>query len=260
MSNNPKILVFENTYKLTNYLLKLWIDVAKDAIQKRDCFTVALSGGRSPVEFYVRLSNFQDFDVWQKTHFFMVDERFVSPDHRDSNIAMVRDNLLNYVGIPQLNIHHIKTHQKDVKASAADYAEELKTFFNLQAGQWPVFDLMLLGIGDDGHTASLFPGSSGTDEIRRITVPVSHDHLRNERISLTLPVINNARQVVFLVTGDTKADVIQQLIDEKADLPANRVMPNNGTLTFLLDRGSAKKLKDLERYSRQEDNISLFVL
>lgn len=252
---NRKILVFENSFMLTEYLLKKWKDVAGTSVCRSNRFTVALSGGRSPMEFYCRLSTFKDFGLWQKTHIFFGDERFVPLDHDSSNFKMIKENLLDYVNIPPQNVHPILTNQRNVELAAEYYKNQLEQFFEFENNA-PRFDLILLGVGDDGHTASLFPGDNQIHETGRMVMPVSLPHLKEDRVSLTLPVINNARNVIVLVLGHKKSGIIKEIIEGKTDVPASKVDPADGRLFYLLDREAAGKLSYQDSYSHEDQAIS----
>ena len=251
MSQERKILIFEDTHTLTNHLLNQWVEIAKRSIQRNNRFTVALSGGRSPMEFYCKLSALEDFGFWQKTHIFLGDERFVGRDDRNSNFKMIKENLLDYVSIPSENIHPVATDQENVDLAAESYKNELVRFFEFKENNAPQFDLILLGIGTDGHTASLFPDDEQIDDPGRLVLPVSLPHLKNERISLTLPVINNARNVIMLVVGAGKADIFGEIVEKNLQVPVSKVSPTDGRLIYLLDKEAAKKLPYRESYSHE---------
>jgi 6-phosphogluconolactonase len=257
MTDKEKILIFENSFLLTNFLLKKWIELVHQAVERSHRFTVALSGGRTPIEFYSRLSGFDDFDLWEKCHIFLVDERFVPFEDVNSNFGMLKKDLLDFVNIPPENIHPIATDQENVALAAEQYKNVLLHFFDYSKAPLPRFDFILLGIGDDGHTGSLYPGLEGINDINRITIPVSLDYLKQDRVSLTLPVINNARHVIFLVQGEQKAPIVKQIIEEEADIPAALVKPTDGELIYLLDKAAAKKLSYQDSYTYQDDAISI---
>jgi len=257
MSQKRKILIFENAYSLTEHLLKLWIDIAQQSVDQRNRFTVALCGGRSPMEFYCKLSAYQNFDLWKRTHVFVGDERFVLFDDDRSNFKMIKENLLDYVNIPQENIHPITTDQKNVELSAEQYKNELTQFFEFKEADAPCFDLILLGIGTDGNTASLFSNDQNVDDPQRVVLPVSVPQLKEERVSLALPVINNARNVITLVLGINKADIISKVIKGKSDFPASKIDPANGQMTYLLDKEAAQKLSYRDSHAREGQAILL---
>jgi len=257
MSDTREILIFENSYKLANYLFNVWIKIAKEAILKNDIFCVALSGGRTPIEFYSKLSSFVDYDIWMKTHIFLTDERFVPLQSQESNFRMIKENLLDYINIPQENIHFVDTEKKDVFASAEDYEKNIKDFFNKGKEVTPQFDLILLGLGTDGHTASLFPNDPHSHDQERIALGINHPEVKFERITLSLAVLNNAKRIVFLVLGKDKAEIVKKVVQEKGDYPAAKVNPKAGGLSYLLDKDSARLLPILENYSHLPEAISV---
>ena len=255
MSQKRKILIFEDTYTLTNYLLDKWVAVAEESIARNNRFTVALSGGRSPMEFYCKLSSLEEFGFWQRTHIFLGDERFVGRDDSNSNFKMIKESLLDYVNIPPENIHPVATDRKNVDLAAESYKNELVHFFEFNENNAPRFDLILLGMGIDGHTASLFPDDERIDDPGRLVLPVSLPHLKHERISLSLPVINNARHVIGLVLGATKADIFSEIVEKNLRVPASKVSPADGQLTYLLDKEAARKLPYRESYSHEGQGV-----
>lgn len=256
MSKTRKILIFENTFTLADHALKMWIEIAQQSIAQSNRFTVALSGGRSPMEFYSKLSNYKDFGLWSRTHIFLGDERFVGHSDERSNFKMIKQNLLDYVGIPPENIHPIATDLKNVELSADQYKNELVQFFEFKENA-PRFDLILLGVGSDGHTASLFPDDERIDGAEYLVLPVSLPHLKEERISLALPVINNARNVMLFVLGAGKADIAKELFEGKSEAPASKVELTGGQLTYLMDKEAAQKISYLDSYSHEGQAILL---
>jgi len=251
VSKNRKVLIFESVYAVSESLLQKWISIAGESVERSNRFTVALSGGRSPMEFYSKLSNLADFDLWRRTHIFLADERFVPFDSNRSNYKMIKESLLDYVNIPAENIHPITTDQKNVDLSAEQYKNVLSQFFEFKEMNAPSFDLILLGVGDDGHTASLFANDPNIDDAQRIVLPVSVAQLKEERISLSYPVINNAKNVIVLVLGAKKADIISSIIKGKSDVPASKIDPINGQLTFLLDKEAAQQLSYLDSQNHE---------
>ncbi len=234
--NNKEILIFEHTDQLEEYAIRKWGDIAEDAIKQRGIFTMALSGGSTPVKLYRDLAG-ADLK-WDRTHIFIVDERFVPFDHSDSNFRMIHETLLSNIDIPKSGIHPVLTEEINPDESAISYEREMCSFFSLSSGSIPVFDLILLGVGDDGHTASLFPGSAALKENNRLALsvvpPVRSMH---ERITITFPVINSARNIIIQITGSNKAVVVKDILEnENSHLPAASVKPGKGELIFLLDR------------------------
>ncbi|MBP9854920.1 MAG: 6-phosphogluconolactonase [Candidatus Omnitrophica bacterium] len=246
--NKPSIIVFEDTQKLSEYFVKQWASHAIETIARSGRFCCAFSGGRTPVEFYSLLSAFNEFRSWSKVHIFLTDERFVNESDKDNNFRLIKDNLLRHISIPPENVHPIPTDAPTVGVAAEEYKNILLKYFTLDKNHLPVFDLMLLGLGEDGHTASLFPDTVGMDDRYRLTLPVTNSHLKYDRISLTLPVINNSRHVYFIVAGRHKANIVREIIEEKKDYPASKVNPTQGTLTFLMDVAAAGLLKNPKNY------------
>jgi 6-phosphogluconolactonase len=216
------------------------------AIARQGRFSVALSGGSTPARLYTLLASKRrggHHMPWAKVHVFWGDERVVPPNHPDSNFRAAREALLARVPIPQANVHRIRTEARTPSAAAALYEQELRNFFAVPVGQFPRFDLVLLGLGADGHTASLFPGSEALREPTRLVVAPMVAKLGMHRITLTLPVINNARAVMFLVSGGQKAGTLARALEggeRGAELPAQLVRPRDGTVLWLVDRAAAR--------------------
>lgn len=257
MPKDRNILIFENPFTLSNYLLKKWFDLSVQSIEKKNQFTVALPGGKTPVEFYCKLSGAKDYREWDKTHIFMTDERFVEREDEASNLGMLYRTLLDYVHIPEDNIHFVDTEVADAHVSAERYQTELIKFFGLSDGEFPCFDLMLLGIGEDGHVASLFPGKAQIEERNRLVISTGVEKKLYQRISLSLPVINHARHVILLATGKTKSGVIKRILQEKKEYPARRVFPTKGEILFLLDKDAASELPQFSSYTHLDDAIAV---
>jgi 6-phosphogluconolactonase len=217
---------------------------AESEIAAHGRFTVALSGGNTPRALYALLAaEFKDLIAWNKTHIFFGDERHVPPDHPESNYRMANEALLSQVPIPGENIHRVRT-ELDPQSAAKDYEEQLRTQFRLNKNDLPRFDLMLLGLGDDGHTASLFPGSAALQETARLVVANWVKKLKTFRITLTFPVLNHAAGVLFLVSGQGKAQILKEVLSSPgaAEFPAQRVRPENGRLLWLADQDAARLL------------------
>jgi 6-phosphogluconolactonase len=221
--------------EVANDILKL----SRKKIKEKGSFTIALSGGSTPKGVYLAMANkdyIGEFD-WENIHFFWTDERFVDADDIKSNYRMVAEALITKIDIPPQNIHPIKTQVKSPKIAAEKYEEELRSFFELAKGEFPTFDLVLLGLGQDGHTASLFPGTEALEEKERLAVSVKHDELAEERISLTYPVINHAKKIMFIVSGREKSDILKKALDEETAgaFPAGKIRPENGELVWYVD-------------------------
>jgi 6-phosphogluconolactonase len=216
-----------------------------EAVQSRGRFSVALCGGSTPRGLYRLLADerYRGEVPWHRVHVFWGDERCVPPDDPDSNYRLAYETLLSHVPIPLENVYRIQGELKPA-AAARTYDRAVVEFF---CGPRPRFDLVLLGLGSDGHTASLSPGSAALDETERLAVPATavYQDRPAERVTLTLPVINGAREVLFLVTGEEKAEIVQAVLEDPSrNLPAQRVQPVAGQLTWLLDAAAASRLQE----------------
>ncbi|WP_338441401.1 6-phosphogluconolactonase [Synechococcus elongatus IITB4] len=218
----------------------LVLETASQAIAERGTFRLALSGGSTPKALYEQFADSAaDWAHWQ---IFWGDERYVPNDHPDSNERMARQAWLNRVPIPAEQIHPLPTQSADPWQDAAIAEVELRRAFQVSEEDWPVFDLILLGLGDDGHTASLFPGTAALDEQTRL-VTVG-DREGQPRLTFTAPLINQARTVVFLVSGAAKQEAVQRALAAEGDsqqTPARLIQPA-GQLYWLLDRDAAALL------------------
>jgi 6-phosphogluconolactonase len=220
-------------------------NAAESAIAAHGRFSVALSGGNTPRSVYSLLA--QEYKTslpWSKVHIFFGDERSVPPDHPDSNFRMANEALLSHVAIPGENVHRILA-ELDPEPAAQEYENQLREFFHLANDAWPRFDLIMLGLGEDGHTASLFPGSSALAETSRLVVPTWVDEKKTFRITLAYPVLNHAAEVEFLVSGAGKAQILRDILNVSAapTYPAQKVKPENGRLLWLVDQDAARLLQ-----------------
>ena len=235
--------MFDDENHMLKFMIEKWEDISQEGIQRKGYFTIGLSGGKTPIMFYQKLAEWESKSSWKRTHVFLVDERFVSFEDKESNYRMLRETLFGKIPIPQENIHPIPTGKTSLETSAREYEEDLRRFFKVSKGQYPSFDLILLGIGEDGHTASLFPGSKALSECGHLTAAVVLDEMRHDRISLTLPVINHAEHVIFFVRGANKAPVLKKIIaGDDPSLPAAMVRPRSGNLLFVIDREASSQL------------------
>ncbi len=238
--DKKEISTFKKFDDLSDFAVKKWKSLSKEAIKKRGRFVVALSGGRTPVGFYKKLAA-SKAGLWDKTHIFLADERFVPESDPYSNLRTIKKNLINKVPIPAENIHLVEVGDS-CEASASHYQKDIKDFFKLKKGEFPSFDLVILGIGADGHTASLFPSDSAIRK-KSLAAAVSIGEVKCERITLTLPVINNAKNIIFMVTGDNKGRVVKNVLCAHSQkLPASLVETNKGNVFFLLDKAAASYL------------------
>jgi 6-phosphogluconolactonase len=242
--------IFPTSREMSEAAAGLFSARAAAAVSLRGRFTAALSGGRTPVELYTLLAQkpFASQIPWARAHLFWVDERCLPPDHADSNYRMVRERLLDHVPILPENVHRMPGEMDPVEA-AARYEEGMRQFFTSSAsseGAFPVFDLVLLGLGGDGHTASLFPGTRAIRESARWVLGHYVDAQKGWRITLTPPVINAARTVAFIVAGAGKAAVLKDVLEGpfRPDfLPAQLIRPDSGELLWMLDGDAAALLK-----------------
>ena len=209
-----------------------------------DAFHLAISGGKTPELLFTILSQkYADSILWQKVHFWWVDERMVSPDDPESNFGTANRLLFCQIMISEENIHRIKG-ENDPEAEAISYSEQIQGNLTQQNG-WPAFDLILLGMGDDGHTASIFPDQMHLINSNRICQMAIHPQSVQRRITLTGHVINNASKVCFIATGISKADRLAEIWanKEKANLlPAAHIHPEGGQLAWYVDKSAVKPL------------------
>ncbi|HYA02238.1 MAG TPA: 6-phosphogluconolactonase [Syntrophobacteria bacterium] len=241
----PEVRRHSNVESLSLAAAALVVELAEVSLRTRGRFTLVLSGGTSPRMLYELLAQppFAERMPWSRIYLFWGDERCVPPDHPHSNFGLARQALLSKVPVPAVNVYPMPGAMAPPEAAAAQYEESLRAFFQAkEARQFPVFDLLLLGLGKDGHTASLFPGDAALDEELRWTraVRVTSASPPVPRITLTFPVINRARTVLFLVSGAGKKKVLDEILSAagKAWLryPAARVRPSE-RLLWLTDEG-----------------------
>ena len=227
---------------------------AEDSVAASGRFTLALSGGSTPKRLYALLADssapFRARVPWSATHLFWGDERHVPPHDPQSNFRMVKEELLSRVPVPAENVHRIRAELSDAAEAAISYARELEGFFALAPGGVPRFDLALLGMGPDGHTASLFPGSDALNVTDRLTAAPWIEKFRTHRITLTLPVFNNAAAAQFMVSGADKAETLRAVLDPATPpdrFPCQRIRPAHGDLLWLVDRAASSALPPRNR-------------
>ncbi len=241
-----EVRIYKDAEKLSAEAAEEFIRCANESIAARGRFAVALAGGETPRRLYslLALPDTRDHVDWARTHVFWGDERCVSPTSKDSNYHTAHDAMLSKVSTPPQNIHRIEAERADVDSAARDYETQLQTFFGLTDGDAPRFDLILLGMGRDGHTASLFPGSDALEERDRFVVATWNAERQMRRITLTLPVINNTRVCLFLVSGKDKAETLREVLQPQATnmaatFPAQLVKLERGRLLWLVDEAAA---------------------
>ena len=216
-----------------------------DTVDTNGIFSVSLAGGSTPRGLYSRLADDPSLSnqlAWDRIHFFWGDERHVPPDHPDSNYRMAFEAMLSKAPVPAENIHRIHSELPDANDAAREYEDELRRFFK---NEMPRFDLILLGMGPDGHTASLFPETEALNERSRWVVANRVEKFNTHRITLTPPVLNNAANVVFLVSGQEKSQTLKSVLEgpfQPDQFPSQLVKPVDGRLLWLVDRPAASLL------------------
>jgi len=242
MQHQSNILVFETPEELALAAAERFVQYAGELRDMTERFSVALAGGNTPRRVYQLLATerFKNRVEWSQVHLFFGDERCVPPQHPDSNYARAYEALISRVTIPADNVHRI-VGEGNPTENALAYESELRKFF----AELPRFDLVLLGMGDDGHTASLFPHSAALKERSRWVVPTRNEQSGQERITLTLPALNHARRIMFLVTGKKKAQPLKEVLRPQPgseQLPVQAITPIEGMLEWLVDAEAASLL------------------
>ena len=219
---------------------------ATEAVTQRSRFTIALAGGSTPKNLYTLLAtNARTSLPWDRTYFFWSDERHVSPQDPESNYRMAEESMLSKIPVAARNIFRVPTENPDAAAVAETYEQTLRKFFAAEAGQVPCFDMILLGMGPDGHTASLFPETAALREESRLVVANWVEKLKTSRITFTLRLLNAAYCVAFLVSGTDKASALHEVLEGNApgeQYPAKLVRPDDGKLIWFVDRAAASGL------------------
>jgi len=238
------IRILENDAEVARAAANCFVDVALSSISALGRFSVVLSGGSTPRRTYELLAtkDYRNRIAWPKVHIFFGDERCVPPTDATSNYRMADEAMISRLPIPAQNIHRM-VGEGDAVANASLYQSDLQTFFD--EAPWPRFDLVLLGMGDDGHTASLFPGTSAINERNAWVLANWVEKVNAYRITLTPPAINHAANVLFLVTGAGKTKSLSQVLRGARDpkkLPAQLIRPKDGSLTWLVDKSAAGDL------------------
>jgi len=243
----PQLTIFNDSESLSKAVAENWRKSALQANQEGRIVSFLISGGNTPRSVYTRLADpkFRDSVPWPTIHLFWGDERCVPPDHLESNFRMVRETLIDLIPIPENNIHRIRG-ENDPELEAKRYGDEILSCLCSARNNIPRFDWVILGLGADGHTASLFPGKDFFSESSDVCSVSKHPQTGQKRITLTMPVINQAARVTFLVTGKTKANVVADIFEQTSqgkEYPAGRVYPREGILQWYLDTEAASLLK-----------------
>ena len=243
----PELRVYSTLAEASNYLAKEIVQAAREYVAKKGVFTLVLSGGKTPGYLYsILAAKYSDEIPWRKTHLFLSDERYVPLDHPLSNFAMVHSKLVSKVSLPPENLHPVPVDMNSPEKAARSYEKVLKEFLQeSKEKELSMFDVVLLGMGEDGHTASLFPGSPVLYEKRRLTAAVTapSSFSPRQRITLTLPAINASEKVFFLVAGAKKRISVSKVFEKdgtsKDRIPAAMVIPKKSLIWFL-DREASK--------------------
>jgi 6-phosphogluconolactonase len=243
--STTEVLIFADAAELAREAARRFAELAVAFTNDAGRFTVALSGGSTPKAMFQILAEkpFADSLPWRSIYFFWGDERCVPPDHAESNYRMANETLLSKVPVPRENIFRIPAEDEDHERAAAIYSETLQTFF---ADEQPGLDLVFLGMGADGHTASLFPGTTALCADGGVAVENYVDKLQSWRITLTADAINRARNVIFIVAGEDKAPAIKEVIEgprNPKQYPSQLIKPSHGALLWIVDEAATKLLQ-----------------
>ncbi len=242
-----EILIVDDELQLATAAADLVAEAMRTAVDMKAVFRVALAGGSTPRSLHEVLAGNPRYKSlpWAQTDVFWGDERAVPPDHPDSNYRMAVETLLSKVPIDPARVYRMPAEDPDPQQAAARYEQTIRTVSGLVDRTLPRFDLILLGMGADGHTASLFPSSPALDERDRLVVAAWSDAHRTWRITLTLPVLNAAAQVTFMVSGESKAAAVAAALAPSSDAPppAGLVQPLAGRTIWILDRAAARYLQ-----------------
>ena len=243
----PKIEILSNPAVLAQKCVEIFVTEVKNALEIKESFFVALSGGNTPKLFFELLGTLSQskYLPWNRIHLFWVDERYVPIVSPQSNYKMAADTFLTKVAVPQENIHRIPTEFDDMSESVRKYEEIIKTVFKLEPGQKPQFDLILLGMGSDGHTASLFPNSYASFDIDDLACVVYHMDDKLNRITLTSSVLREAKHIIVMVQGNEKAGVLKEILTIEPDeirYPIHLLWSVLNKVTWLVDKEAAAYL------------------
>jgi len=235
------IQIFPNSVELARAAAELFVVRCREAVGERGVFTVALSGGSTPKFLFELLAGeFRDQLAWPEIHFFWSDERHVPPDHADSNYRMANEAMLSRVPVAKNKVHRVLSENPNAAEAASEYEQ---TLIEITQQTLPELDLILLGLGTDGHTASIFPGSEALHETKRLVAAPWVEKFQTYRITMTLPLLNNGASVVFLVSGSEKATIVKEVLEGPEKYPAQAVKPTNGELLWMLDNDAASEIR-----------------
>jgi len=244
----PEIRVLADGAAIAKSAALVFVQAAASAVRDRGSFTVALAGGSTPKVLYGLLaadSILRSQVPWDKMHLFFGDERHVGPEHPESNFRMATEAMISKAPLRADQVTRIKGEYEDTERAAREYEQGLRAHFKLKDGEYPRFDLLLAGMGNEGHTLSLFPGTKALHADGRIAVRNWVGKLYTERITITAPAANNAAQIIFMVTGADKALALKGVLEgpfEPDQLPAQLLQPINGKLLWLVDAAAGGML------------------
>jgi 6-phosphogluconolactonase len=241
------IKVFKTLEEINQFAAEKFISIGKNSIKKTGRFTVALPGGSTPKSLYQLLGSDQYSSKidWEKVYFFIGDDRDVSPISASSNYKMINESLFKELKIPATNVFRWHTEIINAPEVAQSYERSIIKFFELEEGEFPKFDLIFLGMGDDGHTASLFPFTDALKISNRLVTENYVEKINATRLTFTFPTINNAANIIFLVSGNEKSEALKEVHEGSSNcdkFPAQCIKPNNGKLLWLVDEGAADLL------------------
>ncbi len=246
MKSAPDIRILTTPQELFAAAAEEVVRAATESVAQSERFTIALSGGSTPKSLFQLLAtNARATFPWDRTLFFWSDERHVPPDDPESNYRMANEAMLSKIPVAAANVFRVPAEDPDASSAASAYEKTLRKVFSLQGDQAPRFDLILLGMGPDGHTASLFPETAGLQEKSKLVIANWVEKFKTHRITFTLPVLNAARSVMFLVSGTDKAPALKEVLQGSASgeqYPAKLVQPDSGGLIWLVDRAAASSL------------------
>jgi 6-phosphogluconolactonase len=248
LAANREIRILADANAIAQTAAAEFVEAAKQAVREKGNFCVALSGGSTPKALYGLLISdpiLQAMVPWGKIQFYFGDERHVAPDDTESNFRMATEAMLAKAPVDAQQVHRIKGEKRNAAQAAEEYEEDLRASFRLAGRQLPHFDLVLLGMGPEGHTASLFPGTKALKEQRRLAVSNWVGKLYTDRITLTPPVLNNAARIIFMVQGAEKAPALKAVLEgpyEPDQLPAQIIKPKQGKVLWLVDPAAAAML------------------
>ena len=248
MTVNREVRILADGAAIARRAAELIVDAVTAAVRERGAFTISLAGGSTPKALYTLLATDPGFNSrmpWDKTQFFFGDERHVPPDDPDSNFRMASESMLSKVSLKPEQVYRIKGEYEDTEKAALEYEQTLRSYFKVSPGQLPRFDVVLLGMGDEGHTLSLFPGTKALHDNGRLVMSNWIGKLYTQRVTITAPVANNSGLAVFMITKADKALALKGVLEgpfEPEQLPSQLIQPKNGKLLCLLDTTAASKL------------------